>query len=81
MIKNSDFHSVAFFRKTRDQHAKLLSNKTPKEIIAFFGRKNAPGKPISWSCHATKETESSQGECFAQTISCVGNIPDESTEN
>jgi hypothetical protein len=36
MPKKTEFHSVEFFRKVRDQQAALLSGKTPAEIVAFF---------------------------------------------
>lgn len=36
MPKKTEFHSVEFFRKVRDQQAAILSGKTPAEIVAFF---------------------------------------------
>ena len=42
MIKNRDFHSVAFFRSVRDKHADLLSDMDPDEIIAFFENQEEP---------------------------------------
>jgi hypothetical protein len=36
MKKKTEFHSVAFFRRIRDQQAAALVNKSPEEIIAFF---------------------------------------------
>lgn len=36
MPKKTEFHSVAFFRKIRDQQAAALAGKSPAEIIAFF---------------------------------------------
>jgi len=38
MPRKTEFHSVAFFRKIRDQHASVLAGKSPAEIVAFFAR-------------------------------------------
>ncbi len=42
MSKNSDFHSVDFFRSVRDKHANLLSDMATDEIIAFFENQDEP---------------------------------------
>ena len=49
MRKKSEFHSVDFFRKVRDNHAATLAGKSPEEIIAFFRetRKSRPTKAPS----------------------------------
>ncbi len=44
MPRKTEFHSVAFFRKIRDQHASVLAGKSPAEIVAFFSRVQ-PGTP------------------------------------
>jgi hypothetical protein len=36
MPKKTEFHTIAFFRKVRDQQAAALSGKSPAGIIAFF---------------------------------------------
>ncbi len=38
MPKKTEFHSVDFFRKVRDEQAAALSGKSPAEIIAFFSK-------------------------------------------
>lgn len=38
MEKKSEFHSVEFFRKLRDEQAAVLANKSPAEIIEFFSQ-------------------------------------------
>jgi hypothetical protein len=42
MSKNREFHSVEFFRGVRDEHAILLSDMDPEEIIAFFQSQQEP---------------------------------------
>lgn len=36
MGKRTEFHTVEFFRKVRDDQAAALKGKSPQEIIAFF---------------------------------------------
>ncbi len=38
MKKKSEFHSVEFFRKIRDEQVAVLADKSPGEIIAFFSQ-------------------------------------------
>lgn len=36
MGKKTEFHTVEFFRKVRDEQAAMLAGKSPEEVIAFF---------------------------------------------
>jgi hypothetical protein len=38
MPKKTEFHTVDFFRKIRDQQAAALSGKSSAEIVAFFSK-------------------------------------------
>lgn len=38
MPRKTEFHSVEFFRKIRDQQASILAGKSPAEIVAFFSK-------------------------------------------
>ena len=38
MPRKTEFHSVEFFRKVRDQQASVLAGKSPAEIVAFFSK-------------------------------------------
>ena len=38
MEQKSEFHSVEFFRKIRDEQAAALAGKPPAEILAFFSK-------------------------------------------
>lgn len=38
MDQKTEFHSVDFFRKIRDEQAAFLAGKSPAEIIAFFSK-------------------------------------------
>ena len=44
MGKKSEFHTVEFFRKIRDEQAAALAGKSVQEVIAYFAtaRKTAP---------------------------------------
>lgn len=44
MTRIHNFHSVEFFRKIRDEHAALLSDRPPEEIISFFNSRVVPDK-------------------------------------
>jgi hypothetical protein len=48
MPRKTEFHSVEFFRKVRDQQASLLAGKSPAEIVAFFSKAQptAPNKAL-----------------------------------
>lgn len=52
MPKKTEFHTIEFFRKIRDQQAAALIGKTPAEIIAFFSKAPEP--------HHTKRTRESR---------------------
>ena len=41
MPRKTEFHSVEFFRKVRDQQAGVLAGKSPAEIVAFFSKAQA----------------------------------------
>jgi len=58
MPRKTDFDSVAFFRKIRDQHASVLAGKSPAEIIAFFARVQ-PGTP-NQELHRTRQKAARQ---------------------
>ena len=53
MPRKTEFHSVEFFRKVRDQQASVLAGKSPAEIVAFFSRAQAgtPNKAL----HGTRQ--------------------------
>jgi len=38
MTRKTEFHTVEFFRKVRDRQARVLADKSPAEIIAFFSK-------------------------------------------
>lgn len=38
MDQKTEFHTVDFFRKIRDEQATVLIGKSPAEIIAFFSK-------------------------------------------
>jgi len=38
MDQKTEFHTVDFFRKIRDEQATILARKSPEEIIAFFSK-------------------------------------------
>ena len=38
MAQKTEFHTVDFFRKIRDEQAAVLAGKSPAEIIAFFSK-------------------------------------------
>lgn len=38
MPRKTEFHSVEFFRKIRDEQASILAGKSPAEIVAFFSK-------------------------------------------
>ena len=44
MTRIHNFHSVEFFRKIRDEHAALLSDRPLEEIITFFNSRVASDK-------------------------------------
>jgi len=52
MEKKSEFHSVEFFRKIRDEQAAVLADKSPAEIIAFFSQ--ATSRPTQRSIGRAK---------------------------
>ena len=41
MPRKTEFHSIEFFRKVRDQQAGVLAGKSPAEIVAFFSKAQA----------------------------------------
>jgi hypothetical protein len=53
MPRKTEFHSVAFFRKVRDEQARILAGKSPAEIVAFFSKVQArtPNKAL----HRTRQ--------------------------
>jgi hypothetical protein len=53
MPRKTEFHSVEFFRKVRDQQASVLAGKSPAEIVAFFSKAQAgtPNKAL----HRTRQ--------------------------
>ncbi|MGH8480304.1 MAG: hypothetical protein ACREXK_12190 [Gammaproteobacteria bacterium] len=53
MPRRTEFHSVEFFRKVRDQHASVLVGKSPAEIVAFFSK--AQPKTLSKALHRTRQ--------------------------
>ncbi len=38
MVQMSDFRTVEFFRKVRDEQAAMLAGKSHEEIMMFFSR-------------------------------------------
>jgi len=38
MVQKSDFRTVEFFRKVRDEQAAMLAGKSHEEIMMFFSR-------------------------------------------
>jgi hypothetical protein len=61
MKKNSDFHSVEFFRSVRDEHAELLSDMHPDQIIAFFQSQEEPNNGAT-SDRGLADRRSSSGQ-------------------
>jgi len=55
MPKKTEFHSVEFFRKVRDQQAAVLSGKAPAEIVAFF-TKTKPKHPAKRTSGVRRQT-------------------------
>lgn len=53
MPRKTEFHSIEFFRKVRDQQAGVLAGKSPAEIVAFFSKAQA-GTPNKAS-HRTRQ--------------------------
>lgn len=53
MPRKTEFHSVEFFRKVRDQQASVLAGKSPSEIVAFFS-KSQSGTP-NRALHRTRQ--------------------------
>jgi hypothetical protein len=45
MVQKSEFRTVEFFRKVRDEQAAMLVGKSHEEIIAFFSSFNKCSKP------------------------------------
>ena len=41
MPRKTEFHSIEFFRKVRDQQAGVLAGKSAAEIVAFFSKARA----------------------------------------
>jgi len=53
MPRKTEFHSVEFFRKVRDQQASVLAGKSPAEIVAFFS--NVQAKTPNKALHQTRQ--------------------------
>jgi hypothetical protein len=45
MVQKSEFRTVEFFRKVRDEQAAMLAGKNHEEIIAFFSSFTKHSKP------------------------------------
>ena len=45
MVQESEFRTVEFFRKVRDEQAAMLAGKNHEEIIAFFSSFTKHSKP------------------------------------
>jgi hypothetical protein len=45
MVQKSEFRTVEFFRKVRDEQAAMLAGKSHEEIIAFFSSFNKHSMP------------------------------------
>ena len=45
MVQKSEFRTVEFFRKVRDEQAAMLAGKNHEEIIAFFSSFTEHSKP------------------------------------
>lgn len=60
MIRIHNFHSVEFFRKIRDEHAALLSDRSPEEIVSFFNSRGSPDKGFQQAQSGTLNLESPQ---------------------
>ena len=54
MEEKSEFRSVEFFRKIRDEQAAVLADKSPAEIIACFCQ--ATSRPTPRSSGRTKSS-------------------------
>jgi hypothetical protein len=54
MPRKTEFHSVDFFRKVRDEQASILAGKSPAEIVAFFSPKVQPSTPNK-ALHRTRQ--------------------------
>ena len=57
MTRIHNFHSVQFFRKMRDEHAALLSDRPLEEIISFFNSRVAPDKGFQQAKSGTVKLE------------------------
>ena len=53
MPRKTEFHSVEFFRKVRDQQAGVLAGKSPAEIVAFFSK--AQPRTPNKALHRTRQ--------------------------
>jgi hypothetical protein len=53
MPRKTEFHSVEFFRKVRDQQASVLAGKSPAEIVAFFS--NVQARTPNKALHRTRQ--------------------------
>lgn len=58
MPRKTEFHSVEFFRKVRDEQASVLAGKSPAEIVAFFS-KAQPSMPNK-ALHRTRQKAARQ---------------------